>query len=42
MNHNKPLRLLKNLPNKLNSFYYENSKSFLRISNKSKNNDKLK
>ena len=41
MNYKKSLKLLKNLPNKLNSFYYENSKSSLRISNKSKNKKKF-
>jgi len=37
MNHSKPLKLLKNLPNKLNNFYNKNYKSSLKISNKSKN-----
>ena len=37
MNYNKPLILLKKLPNKLNKFYNKNSKSSLKINNKSKN-----
>ena len=37
MNYNKPLKLLKNLPNKLNRFYNKNSKFSLKINNKSKN-----
>jgi histidinol phosphatase-like enzyme (inositol monophosphatase family) len=37
MNYNKPLILLKNLPKKLNNFYNKNSKSSLKINNKSKN-----
>jgi len=37
MNYNKPLKLLKNLPNKLNNFYNKNSKFSLNINNKSKN-----
>ena len=37
MNHSKHLKLLKNLPNKLNNFYNKNYKSSLKISNKSKN-----
>ena len=37
MNYSKPLKLLKNLPNKLNNFYNKNSKYFLKIENKSKN-----
>jgi len=37
MNYSKPLKLLKSLPNKLNNFYNKNSKSFLKINNKSKN-----
>jgi histidinol phosphatase-like enzyme (inositol monophosphatase family) len=37
MNRSKPLRLLKNLPNKLNNFYNKNYKFSLKISNKSKN-----
>jgi histidinol phosphatase-like enzyme (inositol monophosphatase family) len=37
MNYSKPLRLLKNLPNKLNNFYNKNSKFSLKINNKSKN-----
>ena len=36
MNYNKPLKLLKNLPNKLNNFYNKNSKFSLNINNKSK------
>jgi len=41
MNYNKPLKLLKNLPNKLNNFYNKNSKSSLKINNKSKNKKKF-
>ena len=37
MNYSKPLKLLKNLPNKLNKFYNKNYKSSLKIINKSKN-----
>jgi len=37
MNYNKHLKLLKNLPYKLNKFYNKNSKFTLRINNKSKN-----
>ena len=37
MNYSKPLKLLKSLPNKLNNFYNKNSKSSLKINNKSKN-----
>ena len=37
MNHSKHLKLLKNLPNKLNNFYNKNYKSSLKIGNKSKN-----
>ena len=37
MNYNKHLKLLKNLPNKLNNFYNKNSKFSLKIDNKSKN-----
>ena len=37
MNYSKPLKLLQNLPNKLNNFYNKNSKSSLKINNKSKN-----
>jgi histidinol phosphatase-like enzyme (inositol monophosphatase family) len=36
MNYSKPLKLLKNLPRKLNIFYNKNSKYFIKISNKSK------
>jgi len=36
MNYSRPLKLLKNLPNKLNNFYNKNSKSSLKINNKSK------
>ena len=36
MNYSKPLELLKNLPNKLNNFYNKNSRTSLRINNKSK------
>ena len=36
MNHNKPFKILKSLPNKLNNFYNQNSKSPLKINNKSK------
>ena len=41
MNYSKPFKLLKNLPNKLNNFYNKNSKSSLKISNKSKNKKKF-
>jgi len=41
MNYNKHLKLLKNLPRKLNSFYNKNSKFFLKIENKSKNKKKF-
>ena len=41
MNYDKPLKLLKNLPNKLDNFYNKNAKSFLKISNKSKNKKKF-
>jgi|TARA_B110000037_G_scaffold218402_1_gene281329 histidinol phosphatase-like enzyme (inositol monophosphatase family) len=37
MNYTKPLKLLKNLPNKLNNFFNKNYKPSLKISNKSKN-----
>ena len=37
MEYNKPFKLLKNLPGKLNNFYYKNSKFSLKINNKSKN-----
>ena len=37
MNHSKRLKILKNLPDKLNKFYNKNSKSSHKISNKSKN-----
>ena len=37
MNYRNPFKLLKNLPDKLNNFYYKNSKSSLKINNKSKN-----
>ena len=37
MNYNKPSRLLKSLPNKLNNFYIKNSKFTFKVSNKSKN-----
>jgi histidinol phosphatase-like enzyme (inositol monophosphatase family) len=37
MNYSKPLKLLKNLPNKLNNFYNKNYKSSLKIIDKSKN-----
>ena len=37
MSHSKPLKLLKNLPNKLNKFYNKNYKFSLKIINKSKN-----
>ena len=41
MNYDKQLKLLKNLPNKLDNFYNKNTKSFLKISNKSKNKKKI-
>ena len=41
MNYNKNLKLLKNLPSKLNNFYNKNSKSSLKITNKSNNNKKF-
>jgi len=37
MNYIKPLKVLKNLPSKLNNFYNKNSKTFIKINNKSKN-----
>jgi histidinol phosphatase-like enzyme (inositol monophosphatase family) len=37
MNYSKAFKLLKNLANKLNNFYNKNSKSSLKINNKSKN-----
>tara|TARA_B110000967_G_scaffold7783_1_gene7834 strand:+ start:6344 stop:7138 length:795 start_codon:yes stop_codon:yes gene_type:complete len=37
MNYSKPLKLLKKFPNKLNNFYIKNSRSSLKINNKSKN-----
>jgi len=37
MNYNKPLKLLKNLPKRLNNFYNKNSKFTPKINNKSKN-----
>ena len=37
MSYNKSLKLLKNLPDKLNKFYNKNSKLSLKIDNKSKN-----
>jgi len=37
MNYRNPFKLLKNLPGKLNNFYYKNSKFSLKINNKSKN-----
>jgi|TARA_B110000967_G_scaffold188799_1_gene211964 histidinol phosphatase-like enzyme (inositol monophosphatase family) len=37
MSYNKSLKLLKNLPDKLNKFYNKNSKFSLKIDNKSKN-----
>ena len=41
MNYNKPLKLLKNLPDKLNNFYNKSFKSSLIINNKSKNKKKF-
>ena len=41
MNHSKPLKLLKSLPNKLNNFYNKNCNFSLKISNKSKNKKKF-
>ena len=41
MNYNENLKLLKNLPSKLNNFYNKNSKSSLKITNKSNNNKKF-
>ena len=41
MNYSKSLKLLKNLPNKLNSFYNKNSKFSLKVNNKSKNKKKF-
>ena len=41
MNYYKPLKLLKNLPKKLNNFYIKNSKYILKINNKSKNKKKF-
>ena len=37
MNYNKSLKLLKNLPDKLNNFYNKNYKSSFKVNNKSKN-----
>ena len=37
MNYSKPLKLLENLPIKLNNFYDKNSKFSLKVNNKSKN-----
>ena len=37
MNYEKPLKLLKDFPHKLNNFYNKNSKFSLKINNKSKN-----
>ena len=39
MKYNKPLKLLKKLPNKLKNFYIKNSKFSLKITNKSKNKE---
>ena len=41
MNYNKSFKLLKSLPSKLNNFYNKNSKSSLKINNKSKNKKKF-
>ena len=41
MNYSKPFKLLKSLPNKLNNFYNKNSKSSLKIDNKSKDKKKF-
>ena len=41
MNYSKPFKLLKSLPSKLNNFYNKNSKSSLKINNKSKNKKKF-
>jgi histidinol phosphatase-like enzyme (inositol monophosphatase family) len=41
MNYNKPFKLLKSLPNKINNFYIKNSKFSLKINNKSKNKKKF-
>ena len=41
MNYSKSLKLLKNLPNKLNSFYNKKSKFSLKVNNKSKNKKKF-
>ena len=41
MNYNENLKLLNNLPIKLNNFYNKNSKSSLKITNKSNNNKKF-
>ena len=41
MNYNENLKLLNNLPSKLNNFYNKNSKSSLKITNKSNNNKKF-
>jgi len=37
MNYIKPLKVLKNLPRKLNNFYNKDFKTFIKINNKSKN-----
>ena len=36
MNYNKPFKLLKNLPKKLNNFYIKNLENVLKVNNKSK------
>ena len=36
MNYNKPFKLLKNLPEKLNNFYIKNLENVLKVNNKSK------
>ena len=41
MNYSKSLKLLKNLPSKLNKFYNKNHKFSLKINNKSKNKKKF-
>ena len=41
MNYSKPLKLLENLPIKLNNFYDKNSKFSLKVNNKSKNKKKF-
>ena len=41
MNYNKPLKILKNLPDKLNNFYNKSFKFSLTINNKSKNKKKF-